>query len=251
MNQIKTKETLKKYEKLFEQNFEKQLLVIYYFLFKAKIFQKKQLDEELKMRKNMILEKKQLENKYGEFLKEENFFDQMKSENIILEKEKKIEKQSNNFNLKENLEEEEEEKNMGNENLINQENNEISSENIISQINPFERKITQSKENEIQNKSLENNLDNEFDNQIKRETFDKNSIIEEENIEPEFEKNNENPIYNFILNEKDNFTIPLRQAYDICLNKAINEQFILTNKTIIQIIFEKCEYMELLLFFKK
>lgn len=31
LNQIKTKETLKKYEKLFEQNFEKQLLVIFFY----------------------------------------------------------------------------------------------------------------------------------------------------------------------------------------------------------------------------
>lgn len=220
----------------------------------------------MKARKNMIQEKKDLEKKYETFLLNDgNNSSQIKEEldfkNIDEIKSNEISK------IHENLDNNEHEINQITSPKERKEINEIIMEIEKSDIND----VNFNKENKEKNPFEENGMkdeqfvkkENNQENEIKIE-IDTNKNIEFESKKMENGKEDSKMIKSFleenkfqaekekiILNENNNMSLPLRQAYDLCLNKIIEKQYSLTNKALMQIVFEKYDYFQLLQFFKK
>lgn len=212
----------------------------------------------------MIQEKKYLEKKYETFLLNDgNNSSQIKEEldfkNIDEIKSNEISK------INENLENYEHEINQIASPKESKEINEIIMEIEKSDINdvnfnkekkeknPFNFEENEMKdaqffktENKQENDKkieIETNKNIEFDSKKLEDSKMNKSFLEENKFQAGREK--------IILGENNNMSLPLRQAYDLCLNKIIEKQYSLTNKALMQIVFEKYDYFQLLQFFKK
>lgn len=214
----------------------------------------------------MIEEKNELEKKYTVFLNQPNKreepnlddLDKTKGNMEIEENHDFIKQDEPNFQKKD-------EPNFKKEDEPNFEKNIQNNENI------------ESKEGENKNKTIEIEEENLKINDLKIEPKSEPIIILEEeprteeiSFEPktiniEEVKNIDEKLYLPKISEPISkrtdpqmdleiavdFNLPLRQAYSLCINDVIEKQYQLTTKALMQVIFEKYDYLSILQFFKR